>query len=221
MNFNYIDIENWKRKEYFNHYLNTVRCTYSMTANIDITNLLALSKKSKKKLYPVMIYMITTVVNKHEEFRCSFDTNKKLGCWNKMNPSYTIFHKEDESFSSIWSEYNNDLSVFYGNAMNDIQQYSNAVGFLPKPNEPSNTFPISCIPWTSFTGFQLNIYNEGDYLLPIFTIGRYFEQDGKWLLPISIQVHHAVCDGYHVSRFINELNEMAANANEWFPFHSA
>lgn len=46
-----------------------------------------------------------------------------------------------------------------------------------------------------------------DYLLPIFTIGKYFEQNGIIRLPIAIQVHHAVCDGFHVGRFIEELQE--------------
>ncbi|PRX69804.1 chloramphenicol acetyltransferase [Cohnella sp. SGD-V74] len=44
MNFNPIDMDNWSRKPYFNHYLNNVRCSYSMTANIDITNLLSVIK---------------------------------------------------------------------------------------------------------------------------------------------------------------------------------
>ena len=40
MKFNLIDIEDWNRKPYFEHYLNAVRCTYSMTANLEITSLL-------------------------------------------------------------------------------------------------------------------------------------------------------------------------------------
>ena len=42
-------------------------------------------------------------------------------------------------------------------------------------------------------------------LLPIFTMGKYFERDGKRLLPLAIQVHHAVCDGYHVGVFVEKL----------------
>lgn len=26
-------------------------------------------------------------------------------------------------------------------------------------------------------------------------------------LPLAVQVHHAVCDGFHVSRLLNELQE--------------
>lgn len=69
MKFNYIDIENWDRKEYFNHYMSNVPCTYSMTLKLDIT------KIKNKKLYPTMIYYITKVVNNHNEFKTSFIYN--------------------------------------------------------------------------------------------------------------------------------------------------
>ncbi len=48
MIFNPIAIDNWSRKPYFEHYLNNVRCTYSITENIDITRLL--SELEKKKI---------------------------------------------------------------------------------------------------------------------------------------------------------------------------
>lgn len=74
-----------------------------------------------------------------------------------------------------------------------------------KPLVGKNYFNVSCIPWTSFTGFNLNLQQGYDYLLPIFTIGKYFSDDNKIMLPLAIQVHHAVCDGFHLSRFVNEL----------------
>jgi chloramphenicol O-acetyltransferase type A len=35
------------------------------------------------------------------------------------------------------------------------------------------------------------------------------------MLPFSLQVHHAVCDGYHASRFIEDLQELVNTCNEW------
>lgn len=215
MKFNLIDTEHWNRKSYFEHYLNSVRCTYSITANIEITNLLHDIKQKKLKLYPTFIYIIATVVNTHKEFRTCFDESGNLGYWDSMSPSYTIFHKDNETFSTIWTEYDKSFSCFYSKYLHDIKNYGDIMSFTPKLNEPANTFPISCIPWVSFTGFNLNIYNDGTYLVPIFTIGKYFKQADKILIPISIQVHHAVCDGYHTSRFINEVQELILNYQTW------
>lgn len=57
MEFKFIDKDNWKRKEYFDHYFFNVPCTYSMTVKMDITKII----KKKQKLYPTMLYYITII----------------------------------------------------------------------------------------------------------------------------------------------------------------
>ena len=34
MAFNLIDIENWERREFYEHFINEVICTYSITVNL-------------------------------------------------------------------------------------------------------------------------------------------------------------------------------------------
>lgn len=217
MNFQPIDMKTWSRKPYFEHYLHKVRCTYSMTANIDMTLLLPELTSRGIKLYPALIHMLATVVNRHIEFRMSYDANGNVGYWESMSPSYTIFHDDDKTFSSIWTDYDKDVREFNRRYLVDLELYGGIKQFTPKSNEPPNTFPISCVPWVSFTGFDLNIYNEGTYLSPIFTIGKYFRQADSILLPLAVQMHHAVCDGYHASMLFQELQMLADNFATWLP----
>ncbi len=49
MSFHLIDIQNWRRREFYEHFMQEVVCSYSATVNLDITNL------KKTKLYPAMI----------------------------------------------------------------------------------------------------------------------------------------------------------------------
>ncbi|GLB23945.1 type A chloramphenicol O-acetyltransferase [Lacrimispora xylanolytica] len=215
MSFHLIDISNWPRRDYYNHYMRELRCTYSLTANIDITGLRTALKRMDKKIYPAQIYMLTTIVNQYQEFRMNVDADGNLGVWDELNPSYTIFNKEKETFSSIWTMYSTSFITFYEHCISDMVCYSSATNLMPKPDGPLNTFNISCLPWTSFTGFNLNVYSDGCYLPPIFTIGKFIEQDKRILIPLAVQVHHSVCDGFHVGRFINALQELADNYNDW------
>jgi chloramphenicol O-acetyltransferase type A len=80
-----------------------------MTANIDITLLMAELKNNGIKLYPVLIHIITLVVNRHIEFRTCFDSKGRLGYWDSLSPSFTIFHDDDKTFSTIWTLYSEDL----------------------------------------------------------------------------------------------------------------
>ena len=84
MEFQNIDFETWERKEYFNHYHNKVPCTYSITVNVDITALYNFTKRDKFKLYPSLIYCISNIVNKHKEFRTSFDKDGRLGFYDVL-----------------------------------------------------------------------------------------------------------------------------------------
>jgi len=207
MKFEFIDVSSWARKEYFDHYLSVTPCSYSITLNLDITVLIKQIKHNNIKLYPVTIYLLSKMVNKYEEFRTAIDENGNVGLFDSMSPMYTIFQKETETFTSIWTEYGPDFSEFYQNYTMDVQTYSSVKQFLAKPNPPANIFTISSIPWVNFSGFNLNLPKATSYLLPIFTTGKFFEQNDKIWLPIAIQVNHAVCDGFHIARFVNELQE--------------
>lgn len=207
MKFNKIDTETWKRKEYFSHYFNAVPCTYSMTVRLDITSIL----KAKSKLYPTMLYYITKTVNRYEEFRTSLNEKGELGIFDEMLPSYTVFCKDTETFCNLWTDYTPDIRQFISSYEKDVEKYSQSEQMNPKPDMPENVFNVSMIPWTTFEAFNLNIKSEYRYLLPIFTMGRYYEQDGKILLPLAVQVHHAVCDGYHVCRLVNQLQQDISN----------
>ena len=210
MNFNKIDMETWNRKTSYNHYLNLVPCTYSMTVNIDITKFIYTTKRNDIKFFPCVLYGITNIVNNHKEFRMDMDENKNIGYYDISNPCFTVFHNENEMITNVWTQYDSNFDIFIENYNNDMLEYKN--DFInSKPLNNKNCFNVSCIPWTSFTGFNLNLQKGYDYFPPIFTIGKYFKADDKIQLPLAIQVHHAVCDGYHLSRFVYELQQWVDN----------
>lgn len=203
MDYNIIDRDTWSRREYFEHYLNNVPCTYSVTTTVDITAI----KKQKLKLYPTMLYFITKMVNRYEQFRTAFRPDGTLVTYHDMLPCYTVFHKDTKTFSNIWTEFSDDYLTFCKRYEDDVLHYGTIEAMMAKPNVPENAFNVSMIPWVSFDGFNLNV-KSFDHLLPIFTMGKYREEQGVYRLPLAVQVHHAVCDGYHVSCLLNDLQEI-------------
>ncbi|MDE6505171.1 MAG: chloramphenicol acetyltransferase [Clostridia bacterium] len=200
MAFNLIDLDKWERKEIYLHFTNDVRCSYSATVNLDITNL------KGQRLYPAMIWLLTQTVNLFPEFRTA-QTDKGLGIYDELHPAYTVFNNERKTFSGIWTKFDSDYSRFLRAYENDSAKYSCSVRYAPKPNRPANSFDISMVPWFTFTSFDINVFDEGKYLLPIFTMGKFFDKSDKRMLPLAIQVHHAVCDGYHIGKFVEKLQE--------------
>jgi chloramphenicol O-acetyltransferase type A len=136
----------------------------------------------------------------------------KIGIFDSGHPAYTIFHKNTETYATLWIEYNADFTTFYDNCTSDIDTYKDERTLdeylFAKPNAPANIFVSTAIPWAAFTGFSHRMDNGSKYLAPMVTIGKYFEQQENTRLPLAVHVNHAVCDGFHVARFLNELQSM-------------
>lgn len=207
MHFEPIDLSRWERAEYFTHYLGEILCTYSMTVRLDVTRV----KQAGQRLHPTMLYALAKAVNAHPEFRMSLDENGKLGVYDRMHPSYTVFHKDIQTFSNLWTVFNEDYAVFCQNYRQDMETYGGIHGMDAKPGLPENSFTVSMLPWASFEGFNLNLQKGYAYLKPIFTIGKYTEQNGRYTLPLAVQVHHAVCDGFHACRLVDEVQTTLDN----------
>ena len=200
MDFQRIDLARWERREHYLHYMNAVVCSYSLTTELNVTPL------SGRRLYPALLWLLTATVNELPAFRTSLMDGEPV-LFSDMHPSYTVFHRQTETFSVLWTEFDRDYKVFEKAYEADAARYGDSTRFCPKPDCPPNTFDVSMLPWTSFTSFHLQVAGAGRLLLPIFTMGRAEEKDGVRTLPLAIQVHHAVCDGYHVGRFLTLLRE--------------
>ncbi|WP_312045525.1 type A chloramphenicol O-acetyltransferase [Anaerotignum sp.] len=214
MNFIEIKMEQWARKEHYDHYKNRVPCSYSLTVDIDISNLLVQLKERGKKSYPAQVFMLSTVVNQLPEFRMTTNDEHRLGYWEVIDPVYTVMNPITETFSAVWTRYDSCFDTFYHAYLQDTAQYATG-SLFPQEHVPPNTFTISSVPWVDFSAFNINVFSDGNYLLPIFTIGKYKKENGKIMMPLAIQCHHGVCDGYHVGKFVERLREMAINCNKW------
>ncbi len=201
--FTTVDISKWPRKEHFEAFQSVAQCTFSQTIQLDITAFLNTVKKNNVKFYPAFIHLLARLMNAHPEFRMAMKDGE-LVIWDVIHPGYTIFHEESETFSSLWSEYHEDMQHFLKAYGEDVACYRDNLSYFPK-GYIENMFFVSANPWISFTSFDLNVANMNNFFAPVFTIGKYYRQGEKILMPLATQVHHAVCDGFHVARMLNEL----------------
>ena len=207
--------KDWSRQPYFDYYWNKIESKYSLNYQLEITAMFAEIKKRKLRFYPTMIYLIMRVINQNEEFRLSFNSNKQLGIWNFCNPSYTIFNEEDKSFSDIWTPYHSSYSAFYAAATEDMERYKGIKQIKAKPNQPANFTPISCLPWLSYSSLSLTSSPDSTLLYPLIQFGKFYLENEKQLMPFSVFVNHAIADGYHVAKLINEVEELCQNPSQW------
>ena len=51
------------------------------------------------------------------------DEHSCLGYYDHVNPCYTVFYRETESFTDVWSEYSDDYHLFMENYNSDMNNY--------------------------------------------------------------------------------------------------
>jgi chloramphenicol O-acetyltransferase type A len=200
-----INIEEWKRKEHFTAYRGAITCGFSLTVKLDISQVIPFIKEQNYKFYPVMIYLLSKAVNRHPEFKMAMNTDELI-VWDRVDPVYTVLHPETETFSALSVQHTEQLTDFVKAYETTGNRYQNSRHFFPE-KAPENHFNVSAIPWVHFDSFNLNIADFTDYFAPSFTIGKYQTENNRILLPLAIQVHHAVCDGIHVGKLIDTLQE--------------
>ncbi|MGD9959450.1 CatA-like O-acetyltransferase [Nocardioides sp.] len=203
-----IDVASWARGSHFEHYLTQSPCTYALTTELDVSRLNRRIKETGAKTYAAHIWALTTVINRHDEFRTTLTEQGHPAVWSELHAAFTIFNPDSETFSSVWTPHHLDFSCFQQEMIETSRRYQRSTTLFPQPDRPPNTFDVSSMPWTSFTGFTLHLEGGYRHLLPIITIGQSVERLDGLRLPMAIQLHHATADGFHASRLINEVQAL-------------
>lgn len=182
---------------------------------LDVTKLRKRCRKKGIHFYPAMMYAIMYEINHHENFRMAVDEDGKLGVYDVCHPSYTIFHKDDETFSDIWTEWNEDFAVFYKDVCRDMKQYEDIKGIKAKPDRPDAFTPVSCVPWVSFTAVGHDTPGTAADVFSDHCVRALHKVHDRWMLPFSIMVNHAAADGYHTSMLIHDIQEQCSHCKKW------
>ena len=204
-----IDMDTWPRRECYEYYATGSKCMCAISADIDVTDLYKKTAALKKDFDVAILYVTTKVLNRHEEFRVGYcRENGRLMIWDYINPVHRVFHEETETFSRIWTRNDSDFGSFYDTAQKNIAD-GLKLKSVNQPEIPENNFEISFIPWLHFTAINTKMSESGKYLAPVITVGKVEEINGRYMMPFTMQISHAVADGFHIARAFNETAEEA------------
>lgn len=215
MKFTPIDLREWPRGQMFYYFTKMAPTGYSITVSMDITVMKKSLKERNIKFFPSYLWLVTKQLNKQIEFKVAYQEDT-LGYYDVLTPLYAAFHQEDKTISLMWTEYNDDFSAFYENYLLDAEEFGGNHGILCKPElPPANSYTVSCVPWIEFSHFALHSYENKSYFFPTIEAGKFFEQDGKIKMPLSITVHHAATDGWHIKQFLEDLQSLMDHPEVW------
>ena len=211
-NYRIIDKETYYRKGVFRHFTEDCKCSTSVTARVDVTELAEWSKKTGTKFYINFLYLLTKVLNSRDDYRLGYlwQTNELI-CYDQINPTQYVFHEDTETCTPVYSTYSDDYAVFYRNALEDVEKAKQTREYgLDAANHP-NWFDASFIPWLSYDSLNIELPDGYLYFAPIVNWGKYREENGRLMMPVSVRLNHAIADGYLVAKVFLLLEKEIAS----------
>ena len=211
-NYRIIDKETYYRKGVFRHFTEDCKCSTSVTARVDVTELAEWSKKTGTKFYINFLYLLTKVLNSRDDYRLGYRwQTDELICYDQINPTQYVFHEDTETCTPVYSTYSDDYAVFYRNALEDVEKAKQTREYgLDASNHP-NWFDASCSPWLSYDSLNIELPDGYLYFAPIVNWGKYREENGRLMMPVSVRLNHAIADGYLVAKVFLLLEKEIAS----------
>lgn len=197
MNYKVVDMEKYYRRGVYRHFTEDCKCSTSITSKIDVSKLIEYSKKTNTKFYINFLYILAKVLNSREDYRMQYLYDKRqLIVFDKINPAHYIFHEDTETCTVVYTEYFEEYEKFYSYCAAEIEKAKQTRSYGLDPENHPNYFDASYISWLSYESLNVELPDGYLYFLPIINWGKYREENGKFLMPVSVRLNHAVADGY-------------------------
>lgn len=196
-----IDLENWPRREYFEHYSAMDNPYFSVTAEVDVTSAYRRTKAGGGWFYMRYLHAILKAVNAQEEFRYRID-NGTIVLFDRIHVSPTIGRK-DGSFGFGMFQYDPDYRIFEAGARAETDRVQSGTGLMKKPENGlriDTTYPTA-LPWLRFTEVE-HPHNFGNGAgIMNMAMGKVTPCGDRLLMPLQVRMHHGFVDGRHAGRF--------------------
>ncbi len=210
MNYKKIEPDTWKRKEHFEFFSTFDEPFFGIVSEIDCTRAMEKAKAENASLFSWYLHKSLLAVNDIEELRCRVIAGEPV-IFEKVHGSATI-GREDGTFGFSFVPFDRDFSVFDTSLKNEIDAVKRSEGLrLSEESKRINVIHYSSLPWNKFTGLSHARDFKYEESQPKITFGKIYEEAGKKMMAVSINAHHGLVDGLHVSKFLeifqNLMNE--------------
>jgi len=200
-----LDIEKWERKEHFNFFKTFDEPFWGVTVEMDCTAAYDFCKKNNVSFFLFYLYRSLVAANRVESFRYRI-SGEQVFIYDEVHASPTI-NRENGTFGFAYMDYREDFAAFYALAQKEIERVKNTTGLVPAVSG-ENVIHYSSLPWLNFTSVSHARSFSFPDSCPKITFGKMTENNGKKHMPVSVHVHHALMDGFHVGRFIDEYQKL-------------
>lgn len=205
-----IDKQNWNRKEHFEFFSKMASPYFGIVTEVDCTHAYDIAKQNEYSFFAYYLHKSMIAVNAIEELRLRIHDGKVV-IFDKINAGATI-GRENGTFGFIFVNFSDNFKIFNAELQQEILAVKNSTGLrLNDDDVKKDLIRHSTIPWTSFTALLHPTNFNKEESVPKITFGKFNIRDGKKYLPVSIEAHHGLVDGFHLAKYLDEFQNQLNN----------
>ncbi len=195
-----IDLNTWERATHCNVFRDSVEPAFCVTFLAEITPFKRAVKHKGLSFTMAMVYAVCKCANEIEAFRYRF-VDGQVVLFDQIDTAFTYLNEETGLFKVVNVPFLWDMQHYCELALKTAQEQK-AYFTGPLGND---VFQCSAMPWVTYTHISHTNSGRKDNATPLFDWGKYYEQDGRWWIPLSVQAHHSFVDGIHIGTFAEKL----------------
>ena len=202
-----IDLATWNRREHFTFFSAFEEPFFGLVATVDCTRALAESKRLGVPFFLYYLHAALQAVNQVEALRYRIEDGQ-VYCYDRIHASATI-GRPDHTFGFSFIEQHDELAAFVPGATAEIAAVQASEGLrLNETTGRPDVIHFSALPWVRFTGLShARSFTHPDSC-PKISVGQTYVEGAATLMPVSVNVHHGLADGYHVGLFLAAFQEL-------------
>lgn len=200
----YLDLDNWSRRTHFDFFRTYDHPFFNICTKVDVTPLRKLTTANKDIAFFIAYHFLSIkAANEIEPFRYRLQGERVL-IYDRIHAG-TIILLPDESFTFAYFDYDDDFEVFHADAKATVARVLAGGPRLDERASREDLIHHSVVPWITFTSVSHARKRGQDDSVPKIAFGKYRLEGDRLMMPVSVEVHHALMDGLHVGRYIERF----------------
>ncbi|KMW56618.1 Chloramphenicol acetyltransferase [Candidatus Rhodobacter oscarellae] len=192
-----IDQSAWPGADQFRFFRTYERPHYAVTARVDVSRLMA--RKSELPVFRTCLWAIGAGLHAAPQLRLRFQGDV-VRSYERLELSPTIA-TEGGDFRYTYLTWQADRAAFDAHAAEEIAKVRAGVPLNANTGQRAAVAYLSCLPWLDYTSVD-NALPHADDCIPQVSWGKIVPSVAGHDMAMTIQVHHALVHGYHVSQFL-------------------
>ena len=206
-----ITFDNPHRQKHFEFFNSMNHPHFNITAPVCVDRLIQKCKTRGISTHLAIVYVISRVANEIPQFRWRIRGDEVVE-HSSVHPSFTVPTKVADVFSFCTVDYDANTDIFLKRANQVRKQMELTPNFEDEKGRDDYLF-LSSFPWVAFTGYQHAMQYHPHDSVPRISWGKIHEVNGQMMMPLSLQVHHAIVDGSQVGIYFERVEELAKDDN--------